>query len=290
MLIRTVLCPLDFSALSIAEVQLATDLCRAFGAKLVVHHNLTDAGPGVAMGWMWQQDRRGITPELLAEQRLRELLEELPAELEPRAVLTRGVAASSILAVQQQVHADLVLLATHGASSEDHASVTENVVASCACPVLALHESTSEGWSWTLPPSAEGPWTVLVPTDLSAESRACVHFAGALAAKWPLHLHLLHVVATEWTGPTARRREEEVYARLRALLPTDTERTGRCHLRFGDPSTQIAQAAEVLGAQAIVMGAHARGLLRGFLTADTSRQVLQRTQCPIWVVPSSWAA
>ena len=38
------------------------------------------------------------------------------------------------------------------------------------------------------------------------------------------------------------------------------------------------------------MGAHARGLWRGFLTRDTSLQVLHRTQCPIWVVPSRWAA
>ena len=234
-MIRTVLCPLDFSDLSLREVKLATDLCRAFGAHLVIHHNLADAGPGVAMGWMWQQDRHGTTPEMVAENQLRQLLEDLPAELEPRAVLTRGVAAPSILAVQHQVKADLVLLGTHGASSEDHASVTESVVAGSACPVLALHESAAESWSLALPPSAERPWNVLVPTDLSVDSRACVHYAGALAAAWPIRLHLLHVVETELSGAAGGRRERALYQRLRALLPLDPERTAKCHLRFGEP-------------------------------------------------------
>jgi nucleotide-binding universal stress UspA family protein len=290
--ISSVLCPIDFSAVSLRELELATSLCRAFGAKLCVHHNVSDAGPGVAMGWMWQQERHGITPELAAETRLRELLEELPLDVEPRAVITRGVAAPSIVAVRQQMHADLVLLGTHGPSSQDHASVTENVVSVCACPVLVLHDNAAAAVRLPILPGAS-PWTVLVATDLSPESLACLRYAAALALVWPLELHVLHVSEAEsrsLANATGAYREEALLQRVRAVLPVEIEATARCYVRFGEPSAQIAACAESLGADCVFVGAHARGLLRGFWTTDTSRQVLQRTQCPTWVVPANWAA
>jgi universal stress protein A len=292
MRIRTVLCPLDFSDLSYNELDLAVGLCRAFGAKLVVHHNITEAGPGAAMSWMWLQEKHGATSETSAEQRLQKLLVGLPPEVEPRAVLTRGLAAPAILTVQQEVQADLVLLGTHGASSADHTSVTENVVAGSASPVLVLHESEALESASSLP-AVDRPWTVLVPTDLSSDSLPCVEYAVQLAAAWPLHLHLLHVIESQpdgAPGTDGARLEEALYLRLRALIPIEHLGTARCHVRFGEPSEEIAACARTLAADASVMGAHARGLLRRFLTRDTSREVLHRARCPIWVVPSRWAA
>jgi nucleotide-binding universal stress UspA family protein len=290
--IRTVLCPLDLSELSARELDLASGLCRAFGANLVLHHNIGEAGPGVAMSWMWMQEQRGLTHEAVAEQRLRALLSSLPADLEPRAVITHGLAAPSILAVQEQVGADLILLGTHDRADENHASVTESVVAGSPCPVLALHESALREGPSALPAAAH-PWTVLVPTDLSADSLPCVAYALALSEAWPLRIHLLHVIETEpdgAPGSAGGRMEEALYLRLRGLLPAAHLGTARCHVRFGDPSLEIATAAATLGADAIVMGAHAGGLLRRFLTRDTSRRVLHATPCPIWVVPRRWAA
>jgi nucleotide-binding universal stress UspA family protein len=212
----------------------------------------------------------------------------VPAELEPRAILTRGLAAPAILAVQQQTNADLLLLGTHGATSEDHTSVTDKVLADSRCPVLVLHESEL---SHPSPPPADSaaPRRVLVPTDFSRESGDSLDFALELAAILPLRLHLLHVVQ----GPPLvghQPGEEALYTSLRSLIPAELRGSARYHVRFGDPSTEIAATASTLGAQAIVMGAHARGLLRRFLTRDTSLGVVHRTDCPIWVVPTSRAA
>src|SRR5436190_19805393 len=122
MVIRTVLCPLDFTALSIRELELATDLCRTVGARLVLHHNMSDAGTGAGMRWMWLQERNGAVPDADAEALLRDVLANLPDDIETEAVITRGLAAPAILAVQQHFKADLLLLGTHGASSDDHTS------------------------------------------------------------------------------------------------------------------------------------------------------------------------
>jgi hypothetical protein len=49
--IRTVLCPIDFSTLDPAEIDVALEVCRTFGARLVLHHNLAGAVPGFSRSW-----------------------------------------------------------------------------------------------------------------------------------------------------------------------------------------------------------------------------------------------
>ena len=44
--IHTVLCPTDFSPLSQRAVSLAARICRRFGARLVLEHNLDPRPPG----------------------------------------------------------------------------------------------------------------------------------------------------------------------------------------------------------------------------------------------------
>ena len=57
--IRTVLCPVDFTPATPRQLGLATDLCRAFGARLVLHHNLAAVPFGAGVTWMWQSEHPG---------------------------------------------------------------------------------------------------------------------------------------------------------------------------------------------------------------------------------------
>ena len=77
--IRTVLCPVDFSPLGEREIELATAVCRRFGARLVLHHNLEAVSIGLSMGWMWNQVHAGEKPTAaMVEARLQELMAGLP--------------------------------------------------------------------------------------------------------------------------------------------------------------------------------------------------------------------
>jgi hypothetical protein len=60
--IRIVVCPVDFSAATDRQVKLAADVCRAFGARLVLHHNITDVSVGAGIGWMWHADHSSPRP------------------------------------------------------------------------------------------------------------------------------------------------------------------------------------------------------------------------------------
>ena len=302
--IRTILCPLDFSALCEREVALAVELCGAFGAKLVLHHNLDDASLGMSASWMWRQEHvPAKTPEAAVELRLRELLARLPAGVACEARISDGQVAPSLLFLQRQLPADLVVMATHGQNTEDHASVAERLVEETTSPVLILHEQDCSGPPIRLAAGeGERPLEVLVATDWSVTADHTVAYAFDLARVFPWRLHLLHVlspgqlvhvesgVPMAVPGSDVGEIVEGMRRQLAALVPEELAGRVVCHVEAGDPAERIMATAAALPADLIVMGAHARGFLRRFFTRDTSLELLRRAACPVWFVPGERAA
>jgi universal stress protein A len=301
--IRTILCPIDFSDINIRELELAVDVSRSFGARLILHHNIHHSPLGTSTAWMWQQEHRDQpSDEDGAAEMLRDILAELPLDVDAEARLSSGLAAPAILHAESQVGADLVVMATHGPSTADHDSVTEKVIAHSRCPVLvwqgedrrALHLETAEAGVEMM--------DVLVATDLSKESESAVHYAFELAHVLPLRIHLLHVLTPArslWVLPglspsmPAEPEADPVEAarlHLRSLIPLELQPRTTVHIEEGEPAEQIAAVAERLEVSCIVMGAHARGLLRRLFTNDTSRELLHKASCPVWFVPDQQAA
>jgi nucleotide-binding universal stress UspA family protein len=284
--IRTVLCPVDLSAASARQVDLAGALCRLFAARLVVHHNLAALPVGAAVGWMWQSGHSEAPSEDDVEARLRALLARLPAGVEHEARITHGLPSQTVMAVGDLVGADLVVLATHGDSHDDHTSVTEQLLEHSERSLLVLHErDVADG-----PPdflSAGSRHAMLVPTDLAAGSRAAEELACEVAARAPVELHLLHVAEPKRRGEPAREAVEEA---MRARLPSALAGAARLHVGEGDPAAAIESAARRLGAGCIVMGEHSKSLLRRWLTPDVSRALLHHAPCPVWYVPAGRAS
>ena len=299
--IRTVLVPVDFSDLDARTLNLAVEVCRSFGARLILHHNLGVAPLGVSASWMWQQEHKaGRDTEKAAAERLHQILASLPDEVRAEARISGGVAGPAILAVEEEVEADLVLMGSHGTGTDDHASVAEQIVERSRCPVLVLH---TEGQSPALhlAPKAREILTVLVPTDFSPGAERVLGYAFELARVLPLRIHLLHVVTpgrslqieggVPMNLPEGRDVPSEMARlKLEALVPEDLRYRVAVHVEVGDPAERIAYASARLGASCIVMGAHARGFLRRIFTRDTSREMLHRAPCPVWFVPGSQAA
>ena len=89
--IRTVLCPIDFTVASEPEVDLAVRICRAFAARLVVHHNLAAISPGFARAWDWDAShQRGPDSMPEAERRLKTVLDRVPGDVAREAIASRG--------------------------------------------------------------------------------------------------------------------------------------------------------------------------------------------------------
>ncbi len=283
--IRTVLCPVDFSQLSERAVELATAICRAFGARLVLHHNLDAVSPGLSMGWMWNQVHAGEQPtEASAEAAMRALLAGIPAGLEVEGRISDGQVAASLLYLEEQTGADLLVLATHGATSEAHASVAERILAGIRCPALVLHAGDGGAFAW--PGEGEPELPVLVPVDWTKGGEAALAYALELARALPLRLHLLHVVEVREGKAVSGEEMEGERRRIEVAVPEDLGGMVATEVVAGAAEPEILAAARRLGARWMVVGTHSPGLLHRLFSRDTAHGLLHRAPCPVWYVPA----
>ena len=281
MRVRTILCPVDFSDLSATETDVAVQVAREFGARLMLHHDCAAIPPGIARQWDWESTHAMTDSEAQAERRMQAALNALPRDVRAEGVVSVGSVVGALLALAEELPADLIVLGSHGWSTETHASVTERIIAEAPCPVLTFNEGALATGRFRLRPAAGGePPIAVVPTDFSPTAAHAVRYAWALARALPIRVHLLHAVPRR-----SRDAESAARSRLAALQPADMSGRVDVHVTVGDAAEVIfAHLAAVQPAFA-VLGEHARALVRRVFTRDTARRVVHDASCPVWIVP-----
>lgn len=282
--IRTILCPVDFSPSTSRQVGLAGELARALEARLVLHHNLTSVAIGAGVGWMWAADHHPPVSDEEVHRRLAGLVDTLPG-LDVRVSITHGPDAASVVAVSGAVHADLVVVTTHNLPPGDHASVAEQVLDTGHRAVLALHDPARE--AITFAPAAADPQVALVPVAPEGGPSLAMDFAFDLSRRLPLVIHLLELHGggrrgRQGSGPLGAEQ------RLRGLVPAGREAI--VHVDVASRPGDIAHWAAELGAACIIVGDYARGPLRRLFGRDAARALLHDAPCPVWYVPAPLAA
>jgi nucleotide-binding universal stress UspA family protein len=279
--IKIVLCPIDFSDISGHEIDLALRVCETFGARLVLHHNLSAIAPGFSKAWEWDQEhRRNEQSEAEAHRRMQKLLNGLPASVRAEASISHGPLATVVLTMARELPADLMILGSHGWSTEDHASVTERIVDQSPCSVLTIQEKEpAPALRW---PAGREPMNVLAATDLSESGNHAVAFAVGLARKLSLDLHLLHV--------TAAAKQEAARRALLDLVPFALRDRVRPHVRGGRAEEEIQKAIGEIDPAFVVMGTRTRGFFRRLSPHSTAHEMLHRSPRPVWFVPPATPA
>ena len=300
--IRTVLCPVDFSAVVNRELQLATQICHRFGAKLVVQHDLENLPPTyLATHWMYSETHlhQEEDKERAAERMLQDVFAKLPPSVKPEGRMTRGPLDLSILYLAKELPADLIVMATHGKSTLEHVSATERVVAQTPCPVLTIKDSGTETLVPDLSPEATNQ-EVLIPLDFTMHSPRMLEYAFALMDALPITLNLVHVegaimwndirsATSESLSEHRRHRLEVAQAHLKSLVPVNLAHRVNLHVRLGSTVEEICNYASSIHASLIIMGVHPKGLIDKLLTGATSYGVLHRARCPVLFVPEKAA-
>jgi len=140
---ETLVCPVDFSEVSLHALRYAGDLCRECGARLVLLHVVE---PIVAPSDF------SFGPVTLTEvedgllDRAKTALEESAAKLglpagRTEVAVARGRASDEIVRTAAEKKADLIVMGTHGYAGFSHAllgSTAERVVRKARCPVLTV--------------------------------------------------------------------------------------------------------------------------------------------------------
>jgi nucleotide-binding universal stress UspA family protein len=135
--IKNILCATDFSESSDFAFRVGCALARDYGARLVALHVVTP--PTV----LFTEGAFVPPPEGFQEPLRQRLLQLQPSD--PRIVvehrLVEGEAPAAILAVAQDMHADVIVMGTHGRTGLARlltGSVAEQVLRKAACPVLTV--------------------------------------------------------------------------------------------------------------------------------------------------------
>jgi nucleotide-binding universal stress UspA family protein len=199
-----------------------------------------------------------------------------------------------ILKEARTMHADLIVIGTHGRSGFDHlllGSVTEKVLRKAECAVMTVPPADS-----TAAPAREAR-TIVCAVDFSPASLRALDYALSLAQELPATLSLIHVFDWPAGRPIPRgveletvayrgKAQEDTRARLHALVPDDARAWCETEelVTVGRPHEEIVRHARERDADLIVMGVHGRSSLDVALFGSTVNQVIRHASCPVVTV------
>ena len=296
--IERVLCPIDFSEFSRDALDHAVAMASWYRATLTVMHviDLPQAPLGglpagsEAFAPVFDRDKVAQDVRAFAEPAIGS------AGVRWDVVAAFGPPAMSIQLHAEHIHADLVVVGTHGRSGFQRfllGSVTEKLLRGLAAPMLIV------------PPPVKKPetityGTVLCPLDFSNESIRALDYALSLAQESGARIILLHAVETllDDVDPLyvpnvnvpeyLHDAEQKAMSRLKAAVPDEArvwadpvERVVR-----GRAYRQILTIADQENAGLIVMGVRGKGALNRLLFGSTTEHVIREARCPVLTLHS----
>ena len=285
----------DRAANTRAHLEFATRLGNKLGARMTLYHAI----PPVSLVVNTVLGSNRADANETADQVRRALAEEaspLPADRPIDIEIEEAVDAhTAVLEAADRLHADLIVLPTHGRTGLSRAvlgSTAEKVVRECKLPVLLLTDLMLKN------EQALGQGPMLIATDLSPSSVDAHLPAVTLAHRLGLPVRLLSIVtdpippqlSSDAPGPDPDDQHLAIEARTKRLhelalaLDSDTAIEVECQVAK-DPVGPILHRAEELHASLLVMTTHGRrGVLR-MLQGSVAEQVVRRATTPVMVMP-----
>jgi nucleotide-binding universal stress UspA family protein len=298
--LHRILCPVDFSELSMRALRYALAIARWHEAEIVVLH-VEDPLLHVAT------IEAGGYPELTKRpyQELRDFIDAAGGKnRKVRMHIATGRAVSGILEQTTRERSDLIVMSTNGRSGLARAvlgSVTEGVVRQATMPVLTIPPSADVGEVDDLMPFD----SILCASDFSAACKQALELAIVMGQEADARLILLHALQLpNWDPglapvplPVSVRIDfselrKDALARLKRGLPADV--VFRCRPETlvveGRPADAILETADRENVKLIVMGVQTRGALDRLLFGSTTRRVMQAATCPVLSIRGGRAA
>ena len=294
---RSILVPLDGSALAESALTVAGTLADRWGSELrLVHAHRATVAEELATYGITGDAARSTAEHYMTgtADRLR-----VAHQAKISAEVVDGTAAASIAAYAASVGSDLIVMASHGRTGASRfwlGSVADAVMRSATVPVLMLR-----GRAPATASVSEAPFSrVLVPLDGSALAEQALPHAIALATLGATEVHLLRVEEPAESLRTsvwalAPQEPDDLPERLRRAgddlqtvidrfksdwPPATASAEARAAHRVGDA---IAEVATERGTDLIAMTTHGRGASRVIL-GSVADKVVRGTQCSVLLV------
>jgi nucleotide-binding universal stress UspA family protein len=290
MTLNCVLCAVDFSEPSRRALHHARAIATWYEAPLHVLNVFSGTMPLAlpSLAALPPMAGGGFRPAM--ERALEAFTSEIGAATR---VVRDGLPAPTILDYAREIHADLIVLGSHGWSGFDRVllgSTAERVLHRADCPVLTVPHCADE-------PGAADRFKlthILCPMDFSPASLQALERALSLAQESAARLTLLHVVELRPEDPLfveaslpiceylADSRNRAIEALEDAVPPgASTWAEIRTLVRHGSPAAVILEEADAGDADLIVMGSQGRHGIGLALFGSTTQTVVRRAACPV---------
>jgi nucleotide-binding universal stress UspA family protein len=294
--LRSVLVPYDGSEFSRKALHHAVSLARWYKAAITLLHVDPREMVLTENGAVW---RSPVDPG--ERKRLVSWLGEIGDEARNAGVavearVSEGRPTAEIVRVAKEIHADLVVMGTHGRTGFDRlvlGSVTEKVLRQAPCPVLTVTSKTVPVYRSGRPPFE----SVVCPIDFSEDSLRALEYALSLAQEAYGRLTIVHaleqfppedepVLAPFDLGAYHKAVERTVRGRLAEILPRGAPDWCKPEhvVARGKAWRAILDAAEKRTADLIVMGVHGRNAVDLALFGSTTHHVVRQAHCPVLVI------
>jgi len=292
-----ILVPTDFSDHAAVALRAAVQLAKRAGAVLHLVHVIAP------LPWPARRaaEARGVH-DLAHEVRRssEQLLDKVAKEVDPSVRrdlhILEGTPADEITKLVETLSADLVVVSTAGHTGLERlvlGSTAEKIVRTAPSPVLVVRDR---------PASWDKLSTILVPSDFGKLASLAIAEAVELARPHGAELVLTHVLAEsdypmghvlkgyglldiqeQTRGGFRDHLEREQVAGIGDAVPS------RVEVRDGVASTTIADMADEIGADVIVIASHGREGLTRFFLGSTAERVVRLAPCSVLVVKARGA-
>lgn len=295
-MIRHILCPIDFSAVSRRSADVAVALARQFGADITVAHVYSPALPLLRdLAYLAGPMALDIEARARFERELRELMEPPRNRgVSVRAVVLEGDPCAEIVALAHSQPFDLLVMGTHSREGLDRwllGSVTERVLHIVRCPVVTVADQGP-----SVRPDAQIR-TVLCAESLAGSTRT-LDYALELVRDIGARLLVLHAIeelpseVELGCGPFeyAPNLIANAVKRLRSMIPPEDRSRVEVAAVPGMAAEQILAKAQAEKPDLIVVGVHGRNPVDLMFFGATAQQVVRQAGCPVLTVHGGVAA
>jgi nucleotide-binding universal stress UspA family protein len=281
---KKILVPLDGSQLSQRALVPALALAQQTSAELLLVRVPTTDTLSFAVSEARQHEL--AQNALIYLETIRKSNEQ--PDLNIRTQVLEGDPSSAILDTARAEQTDLIIMSTHGYSGMTRwvlGSVTEKVLRSAACPVLAIR-------------AARHPQRILIALDGSPLAERAIEPGLSLAQSLRTEVTLLrcvpHNVVTgrldEQERGLNRRMQEDLineakeYLRVRSEVAAQSGVPITTSVRVGSPADTILEHIETYGIDLIVMATHGRTGLKRWVYGSVTAKVLRSASCSLLVI------
>ena len=282
---KKILVPLDGSQLSqrALEPAIAMSLAQAGAELLLVRTPVVDT---LSLAVSEHKHAEARHDALIYLETIRKSNEQPDLHIQTR--LVEGDVAGAIVDTALSEQVDLIIMSTHGYSGLTRwvlGSVTEKVLRSAPCPVLAVR-------------AARHPQKVLITLDGSPLSERAIEPGLAVAQSLNAAVTLLRVVPRvsidgkldEHERGLSRRMQEDLIEEAKDYLRGRSEAAARSgviiksEVRIGSPADIILEHIETYGTDLIVMATHGRTGLKRWVYGSVTAKVLRSVNCSMLVI------